>query len=129
MSSPDVERRGAPRHAHEVTVDVKVISATDPALNPGQTFHCRSHDISIGGLQIRLRQPLSTGTTVEMWVVSPLFQDTMILAGTVRWCSEIDTGLYAAGIVLRAEASENIMVWRNTVALMPTQTPKTETSS
>lgn len=121
MSSPDVERRGAPRHAHETTVDIKVIAATDPALNPGRTFRCRSHDISIGGLQIRLSEPLAVGTALTLWVISPLFQETMILAGTVLWSREIDTGIHAAGIVLLAEESENITLWRNTVALMPAQ--------
>ena len=121
MSSPDIERRGAPRHAHEVTVDIKVVTATDPVLNPGQTFRCRSHDISIGGLQIRIGHPLSVGTTLTLWVISPLFQDTMIRVGTVLWSREIDTGIHAAGIVLLAEESENITLWRNTVALMPAQ--------
>ncbi len=120
MSSPASDRRSYPRHPHESVVNVTIISASNDALVPGRSFQCRSIDISMAGLQVHSEQSLDCGTKLEMWVVSPLFQDTMVLVGRVQWSRKIDDHTYAAGIQLSVEESDNIETWRQVVALMPT---------
>lgn len=70
-----------------------------------------------------MNRALRRGTTLTMWVISPLFQQTLILSGTVQWSQEVTPDVFASGIHISEDESENIATWRNIIAMLPTQLP------
>ena len=79
-------RRRWPRGARDEVLIIKIIASTDPTMKPGRTLMARAADISARGMRLRIRRDVVAGTVIEMWIISPLHQGTLVLTGTVRWC-------------------------------------------
>jgi hypothetical protein len=110
------ERRKDARVPHEQNLTVKVIASTTPAIRPGRTIECASHDVSPDGLRIKTVQPVPSDVYLELWVVAPHQADTLILRGIVRWSRELAPGEHVAGVELIPDSASNIERWRAMVA-------------
>ncbi len=117
MTAPS-ERRRSPRTPQQLALTIKVIYSSTRSLSPGHTFQAHTSDISETGVQVRLLSEVSTGAELEMWVISPLQRETLVLNGTVRWCraSDDDPTLYRAGIEIARRPTTDFRKWQSMAA-------------
>lgn len=78
------------------------------------TLYCTTVDISPAGLQLRLKQALAAGESVELVVHVPGHQGSFRLRGETRWCSAAPSDRsYLLGIELTGIEEPEFEDWRN----------------
>jgi len=81
---------------------------------------CKTMNVSRGGLQVVLQEDLGVGTILQIGVDLPGTEDTLYLAGEVRWClpSNDAQNPWLAGFqVLNADDSD-IELWAALIVSM-----------
>lgn len=111
------ERRRHQRLPREGKVVVQIENSTEDTIRPGTTVKCEPKDVSPSGLRIELKEPVSEGCQIELWVgisgVSPKFY----LAGEVKWCQEMeasseDDPRHLVGIELSETPAHDLPQWQ-----------------
>lgn len=79
----------------------------------GEIVSCRTLDVSRGGLSVSLDQELTVGAILQIGVEWPDSDDTLYLAGEVKWCRELQGGphRWCAGFQLRNAEHSDIANW------------------
>jgi len=105
---PQDQRRHL-RLAVESTVFIELVSPGVGKADSGKVAICKTLDVSRGGLRVSLEHQLVVGAILQIGVELPDYQETLYLAGEVRWClanSEPDTGWSAGFAILNAGDSD-----------------------
>jgi hypothetical protein len=112
------ERRRAPRASHEQALTIKVINSSTRSIVPGHTFQAHTADVSDNGVRVRLLTAVPVGADLEMWVISPVQQETLVVSGKVRWClaSPGDATRHQAGIEIARKPTTDFRKWQNLAA-------------
>jgi|SRR5215469_5838520 len=103
------ERRRHPRKPVEQRAVVHHRAETAPV-----TLYCTTVDISLEGLQLRIRQALAAGEPVELVVHMAGHAGAFHLRGETRWCTP--AGLdksYLLGVQLTGMEEPELEDWRN----------------
>jgi len=87
-----------------------------PGLAPqdtGEIAECKTLDVSRSGLSVGLDRKLQVGVILQIGVDLPDAQDTLYLAGEVRWCREVpgEPGQWTAGFTLLNADNSDIDNW------------------
>lgn len=78
------------------------------------TLYCTTVDISLAGLQLRLKQALAVGEPVELVVHVPGHPGSFRLRGETRWCAAAQGDKsYLLGIELAGVEDPEYEDWRN----------------
>jgi len=79
----------------------------------GEVAICKTLDASRGGLRVNLKQELTVGAILQIGVQLPDSDETLYLAGEVRWCRPGDDPLYiwSAGFKLMNAGDSDIDSW------------------
>ena len=70
----------------ESTVFIELVSPQVGSDDAGKVARCKTLDVSRGGLGVSLEHELVVGAILQIGVELPERQDTLYLAGEVRWC-------------------------------------------
>lgn len=108
------------RLARESTVFVELVSPRVDSAGSGSVAICRTLDVSRGGLRISLDQELVVGAILQIGVELTETEDTLYLAGEVRWCrpSYENENSWTAGFALLNANDSDIDSWEALLAEM-----------
>ena len=86
----------------------------------GEIATCRTLDVSRGGLRVSLDRELTVGAILQIGVEWPGADDTLYLAGEVKWCRELHTGQHrwSAGFQLMNANNSDIASWLHLLSAM-----------
>ena len=80
------QRRRHLRLPLESTTFIELLSSRLGAAGSGRMITCKTMNVSRGGLQVILAEELTVGAILQIGVELPGAEDTLYLAGEVRWC-------------------------------------------
>ncbi len=80
------QRRKHLRLPLESTTFIELPSPRMGQAESGRMITCKTMNISRGGLQVVLKEELTVGAILQIGVDLPGVEDTLYLAGEVRWC-------------------------------------------
>ena len=80
------QRRKHLRLPVESATFIELVSPRVGHSESGRLVTCKSLNVSRGGLQVSLGEELTVGAILHIGVDLPGSQDTLYLAGEVRWC-------------------------------------------
>jgi hypothetical protein len=109
---PEDQRRHL-RLPVESTVFIELVSPGIGGVNSGKVAICKTLDVSRGGLCVSLEHELVVGAILQVGIELPDAQDTLYLAGEVRWCLENhapESG-WSAGFALLNAGHSDIDSW------------------
>jgi PilZ domain len=109
---PEDQRRHL-RLPVESTVFIELVSPGIGSVDSGKVAICKTLDVSRGGLRVSLEHELVVGAILQVGIELPDAQDTLYLAGEVRWClanHEPETG-WSAGFALLNAGDSDIDSW------------------
>lgn len=97
---------------------MKVIDSSTRALAPGHTLQAQIADVSDSGVRVRLLTAVPVGAKLELWIISPVLQETLLVSGKVRWCHAApgDATRHQAGIEIAREPTTGFLRWREMAA-------------
>jgi hypothetical protein len=107
------QKRTQPRFLVEHTVFIELLSPRMGNNESGKVAMCKTLDISCDGLRVSLEQELTVGAILQIGVQVPDSQDTLYLAGEVRWCraAENVAQRWTAGFKLMNADNSDIGSW------------------
>jgi hypothetical protein len=103
------QQRRHPRLPVASNVFVELAATAVGGADAGKVAICKTLDVSRGGLRLSLEHELVTGAILRIGVELPDLQDTLYLAGEVRWCLANlapDTGWSAGFAILNTGNSD-----------------------
>ena len=109
---PEDQRRHL-RLPVESTVFIELVSPGVGSAESGKVATCRTLDMSRGGLRVSLEHQLEVGAILQIGVELPDAEETLYLAGEVRWClanQPPDSG-WSAGFALLNARDSDIDSW------------------
>jgi Tfp pilus assembly protein PilZ len=80
------QRRKHLRLPIESTTFIELLSPRLGQAESGRMITCKSLNVSRGGLQVILEEEITVGAILQIGVDLPSAEDTLYLAGEVRWC-------------------------------------------
>lgn len=97
----------------EGTVFIGLVSPGIGKVDSGKVAICKTLDISRGGLQVSLEHELVVGAILQIGVELPESQETLYLAGEVRWCLQNgeEENRWSAGFALLNAVDSDIDAW------------------
>ncbi len=107
------EQRRHLRLPVESTVFIELVSPGVGRATSGSVAVCKTLDVSRGGLRVSLEYELVVGAILQIGVELPQRQETLYLAGEVRWClanQAPETG-WSAGFALLNAGDSDIDSW------------------
>jgi hypothetical protein len=107
------EQRRHLRLPVESTVFIELVSPGVGKVDSGKIAICKTLDVSRGGLRVSLEHELVVGAILQIGIELPHAQDTLYLAGEVRWClanAGPETG-WSAGFALLNAGGSDIDRW------------------
>ena len=102
----------------ELALTIKIVYSSSRGVSEGQTFQARTADLSDGGLRLRLMTAVAAGTELEMWVISPVQRETLVINGAVRWCQPVqgDATIHEAGVEIARRPTTDFLKWQKMAA-------------
>ena len=109
---PEDQRRHL-RLPVESRVFIELVSAGVGSATAGKVAVCKTLDVSRGGLRVSLEQELVVGAILQIGVELPQREDTLYLAGEVRWClaNPAPESGWSAGFALLNAGDSDIDSW------------------
>jgi hypothetical protein len=107
------EKRRHLRLPIESRIFIELVSPDLEGEDPGEIAECKTLDVSRGGLRVSLDKELTVGAILQIGVDLPEAEETLYLAGEVRWCREL-TGEqrgWSVGFQLRNAGDSDIASW------------------
>lgn len=113
------QKRNHLRFPLETRTFIELVSPLADDSEPGKLATCETLDISRGGLQVLLEEEVPVGAILQIGVDLPGSEDTLYLAGEVRWCLQTRGKQYpwAIGFQILNSAGSDIERW---IALLAT---------
>lgn len=107
------EKRKHLRLPVESTIFIELVSQDLEDGESGEIAICKTLDVSRGGLRVSLEQELTVGAILQIGVELPDSEQTLYLAGEVRWCHELPAGehRWSAGFQLLNAGNSDITSW------------------
>ena len=114
------EKRKHLRLPVQSTIFIELVSADPGDPESGEVVSCRTMDVSRGGLQVVLAQELTVGAILQIGVDLPDSDDTLYLAGEVRWCRKLPAAAdqWSAGFQLLNTGNADFISWIGMVSEM-----------
>ena len=114
------QRRKHLRLPVESTTFIELLSPRLGQAESGVMITCTSLNVSRGGLQVILEQELTVGAILQIGIDLPDTQDTLYLAGEVRWCLPRREAQYSwmAGFQILNAQNTDIERWVALIAAM-----------
>lgn len=116
------QRRKHLRLPIESTTFIELLSPRLGQSESGRMITCKTMNVSRGGLQVILHEELTVGAILQIGVDLPGADDTLYLAGEVRWClpsNDAQQPSMAGFQILNADDSD-IDRWVTMIAAMET---------
>lgn len=104
----------------ESTVFIELVASGVGSNEEAKVARCKTLDVSRGGLRVSLEHELVVGAILQIGVELPDSEETLYLAGEVRWClpnSEPEPG-WSAGFALLNAGDSDIDSWISLLADM-----------
>ena len=116
--STAAERRRSPRRTLQQPLTIKVIESSTRAIAPGHTVQAQTTDVSETGVRVRLLNAVPVGAELELWIISPVQRETLVMSGQVCWCLSApdDATLHQAGIEISKRPTADFQKWKKLVA-------------
>lgn len=107
------EKRKHLRLPIESDIFIELVSADLEGQESAQIAKCKTVDVSRGGLQVSLDIELTVGAILQIGVVLLENDETLYLAGEVRWCRENPEapGTWIAGFKILSAGDSDIASW------------------
>ena len=107
------EKRQHLRLPVESRIFIELVSPRVGSAESGTVAMCHTLDISRGGLRVSLDQELTVGAILQIGVQLPDADDTLYLAGEVRWCRPMQESPqgWSAGFKLLNAGDSDIDSW------------------
>ena len=95
------------------TTFIELLSPRLGQSESGKMITCSTMDVSRGGLQVLLAEELTVGAILHIGVDLPNAEDTLYLAGEVRWCLPSNDALqpWMAGFQILNANNSDIDRW------------------
>ena len=101
-------RRQDARVSLKEALNLKIVFSSENPNLLGKTLCGSTVDVSASGLRIELNQEIQLDSVLDVWVTLKDNDKKYFLTGNVRWCRQMETGVYyQIGVVLR-ERSDTI---------------------
>lgn len=100
---------------------IELVSPNLGETESGKLVACHTLNISRGGLQVALPEPVTVGAILQIGIELPGEESPLYLAGEVRWClrNNMDEERpYSAGFKLLNANSSDFERWGNLLAAM-----------
>ena len=109
---PEEQRRHL-RLPVESTVFIELVSPGVGSATAGKMAVCKTLDVSRGGLRVSLEHELVVGAILQIGIELPQREETLYLAGEVRWClaNEAPETGWSAGFALLNAGDSDIGSW------------------
>ena len=107
------EKRRHLRLPIESRVFIELVSPDLEGEDPGEIAECRTLDVSRGGLRVSLDRELVVGAILQIGVELPDADETLYLAGEVRWCRALpgEEQGWSVGFQLLNAGSPDMASW------------------
>lgn len=95
------------------TIFIELVSPDPGDPDSGEIASCQTLDVSRGGLQVVLDRELTVAAILQIGVDLPDWEETLYLAGEVRWCRPVPRkqGQWSAGFQLLNTGNPDYMAW------------------
>lgn len=114
-----IERREYPRIAVERAIYIEVASRASRSEADSTIFRCETVDISVGGLRIRVPEPIVQGSKLNIGVPMDEWKENLELAGEVMWVGRADDDNgYWVGLQLEDTSREDMEKWYRAVQFL-----------
>lgn len=114
------QRRQHLRLPIESTSFIDLLSPRTGKTEPGTMITCKTMNVSRGGLQVILEKELTVGAVLKIGVNLPSAEDTLFLAGEVRWClpSKDEQNPWMAGFQILNANDSDVDRWVSVISTM-----------
>jgi hypothetical protein len=114
------EKRKHLRLALHSKTFIELVSPDPEDPDSGEIASCQTMDVSRGGLQVVLDRELTVGAILQIGIDLPDWEETLYLAGEVRWCRPLPAaqGQWSAGFQLLNTGNPDFMAWIGLVSEM-----------
>jgi len=114
-----VEKRRHQRLDFAGTIFIELV-APGMGSHDGEVVKCATIDISRSGLRVRLDRELTVGAILQVGVDLDDKEDTLYLAGEVKWCGHEESGQdsWLVGFELMNARDSDIETWREILSEM-----------
>lgn len=114
------QRRQHLRLPVESTTFIELLSPRAGQTDSGWMVTCKTMNVSRGGLQVILEEELTVGAILQIGVDIAGSEDTLYLAGEVRWClpSKDEQQPWLAGFQILNSEDSDIDRWVALIAAM-----------
>ena len=107
------EKRKHLRLELQSTIFIELVSADPGDPESGKIVSCQTLDVSRGGLQVALEEEVTAGAILQIGVDLPESNETLHLAGEVRWCRALPgkPKRWSAGFKLMNTGDADYISW------------------
>ena len=100
-----------------------------PGMNAieGEVVSCKAIDISRSGFRVSLNRELTVGAILQIGAEVPQREDTLYLAGEVKWCRQDKSTpeIWSVGFELMNASDSDIETWRSVLTDLDSEEPAT----
>lgn len=105
------------------TTFIELVSPGIGDSSKGIVVTCKTINVSRGGLLVTLYQEIPVGAILQIGVDLPEAEDTLYMAGEVRWCTpaqdtDINESSWQAGFQILNSADSDIDRWTGLIGAM-----------
>ena len=111
----------------ESRVFIEIEAPSPGSSGPGKVAHCETLEVSLGGLQARIRDAVSVGAILQIGVELPGKDEPVYLVAQVRWCRQDEnkdqdnTAPWTAGFEILNALGSDIEQWEAALQVMDEQ--------
>lgn len=111
----------------ESRVFIEIEAPSPGSSGPGKVAHCETLEVSLGGLQARIRDAVSVGAILQIGVELPGKNEPFYLVAQVRWCRQDEnkdqdnTAPWTAGFEILNALGSDIEQWEAALQVMDEQ--------
>ena len=107
----------------ESRVFIELESAPPGAIGPGKVARCDTHEVSRGGLRVRLGESVTVGAILQIGVELPGRDEPFYLVAQARWRKqdEENPGFWIAGFEILHSVGSDIEQWNAALQVMDEQ--------
>jgi len=119
MSQDFTERRRHPRVDVAWAIYIEVVGRGSRSEADNTILRCETVDISVGGLRVRVPEPIPQGSKLNIAVPLEQWKQSLELCGKVMWAREAEDGSgHWLGLELEDSSPEDMRKWYQAIQFL-----------
>ncbi|MBS3805636.1 MAG: PilZ domain-containing protein [Oleiphilaceae bacterium] len=111
LSGADQRREFRLAGRARLTLELEAVDPEDPDAGAGKHLTCHTHDLSVNGIRLLTREPLSKGALLPMVVSLADNENSFKLTGEVVWCESRGDAGWAVGLKVLFSDQTSYIDW------------------